>query len=206
MTPYRATARAPGVWAHQLLNTAPSAPLADVVGEIAAMSVATGEPITAYARTIGGFIPSVLLARDPSVTHGVPDVSDCERVAAALAAGDRWHSAGQVVHSVALVAIGLREGYDPAARVHTLAEFRERLLRDTGRWSGWPAELISARPQPDGTAQVYHEPGVLTFADDGQLLALAAIACDFGQERFVAHDWNTYRTTAYCRAAGPDNT
>ena len=80
-TPYRAAASATGVWA-QFLSNAPSFPIADVVEEIAAVSVATGVPLTAYARsTTGRITSSLLLARDPSVTHGVPAVADCERAA-----------------------------------------------------------------------------------------------------------------------------
>jgi hypothetical protein len=196
-TPYRAAASAPGVWVPQLLSTHPAVAIADVVADVAAVSVHSGVPLTAYARTTGGYASSMLLARDPSVTHGVPDVSDCERAAAMLAAIGRWGSESDFARSSILVALGLREGYDPGARVHTLAEFRARMLRDCGMWTGWPAELISARPQPDGTAQLYHEPGVLVLADWDQLAALAAIAHEFGQDRFVTHDWVAGRTTAY---------
>ncbi|WP_328447429.1 hypothetical protein [Amycolatopsis sp. NBC_00438] len=162
-------------------------------------------PLTAYARTGGSdFSSSLLLVRDPSVTHGTPALADCERAATQLAAGGNWHSQGQMVRSAVLVAIGLREGYNPGARVRTFAEFEQRVLHNLGVWSGMSAELISARRLPDRAVQVYREPGALTFADWEHLPALAAIADDFGQDRFVTHDWLAHRTTAYSRTTRKD--
>ncbi|WP_103338753.1 hypothetical protein [Amycolatopsis sp. CA-126428] len=200
---YVGAANARGVWVHQLLSTAPFFPIADVVTEIAAVSVATGVPLTAYARSTSGRITSsLLLVRDPSITHGTPDIADCERAAAALAARGNWVSQGQDVRSCMLLALGLREGYDPAAaRVHTWTEVTDPVLGKGEVWCGWPAELISARPQPDGTAQVYHEPGVLAFTDFDQLPTLTAIAFDLRQDRLVIHNWLTGWTTAYRRGA-----
>jgi hypothetical protein len=194
---YRTAATATGVWAHELLSAAPDVPITDAVDDITAVVEDTGVPLTGYARSSGGFTSSVLLVRDPSITHGVPDVPDCERAARALAAGGRWRSEGQLIRASILVAVGLREGYDPAARVHAADELEQRVLRAGAVWAGWEVELISARPQPDGGVQLYHEPGVLTFADWEQLPVLAAIAHDLGQHRFVTHDWLAGRTTAY---------
>lgn len=203
--PYRWAADATGVWAHQFLSAVPDVSVADVADEIAALAGRTRVPLTAYARTGGSdFSSSLLLVRDPSVTHGTPAPADCERAAAQLAAGGNWHSQGQMIRSAVLVAIGLREGYDPSARVHTFAEFEQRVLRDLRVWSGMSAELISARPQPGGAVQIYHEPGALTFADWEHLPTLATIADDFAQDRFVTHDWLAHRTTAYSRTTGKD--
>ncbi|MEV7097564.1 hypothetical protein AB0M80_32405 [Amycolatopsis sp. NPDC051045] len=200
---YHRAATTAGVWAHQLAPAVvPGVPVAEVVNGIAALSVRTGVPLTGYARTRGGFVSSLLLVRDPSVTHGVPKRHDCERAAAELAAGGDWRSDGQVIRSAVLVALGLREGYDPGARVHTLAEFKRRLARGCSVWTGMPAELISARPMPGGDVQLYHEPGVLTFAAEEGLPALAMVAHDFGQRRFVVHDWLADRTTAFSLSAG----
>jgi hypothetical protein len=197
---YRQAATTAGVWAHQL-RPAKELPVAEVVDRLAALSVRTGVPLTGYARTSGGLVSSLLLVRDPSVTHGVPERHDCERAAAELAAGGGWRSDGQVVRSAALVALGLREGYDPGARVHTVAELKRRVHRGCGAWTGVPAELISARPMAGGDVQLYNEPGVLLFADGDGLPALATIAHELGQLRFVVHDWVAGRTTAFRLAA-----
>lgn len=204
---YVEAANAPGVWVHKLITTAPPfCPIADLVEEIAAVSQDTGVPLTAYAHSSDGITAGLLLVRDPSITHGAPDIADCEHAAAALAARGTWISWGQLRESSIMVAIGLREGYDPAARVHSHEDFTDRVLHAGRLWSGWPAELISARPQPDGTAQVYHEPGVLTFTDWDQLDTIAEIAHDFRQDRFVVHNWLTGWTTAFRRPAGPHGT
>lgn len=197
---YRRAATAVGVWAHQL-RPAKRVPLAEAADRLAALSVHTGVPLTAYVPSREGFVASLLLVRDPSITHGAPEQDECERAAAELAAGGDWRSEGRLVRSATLVALGLREGYDPGARVHTLAEFRRRVLHGCSAWTGMPAELISARPMAGGSAQLYQEPGVLTFADGGELPALATIAHDFGQHRFVVHDWAADRTTAFSLAA-----
>lgn len=204
---YVGAANARGVWVHQMLSTAPFFPIADVVEEIAAVAVSTGVPLTAYARSTDERITSsLLLVRDPSITHGTPDIADCERAAVALSARGTWLSRGQDIRPCMLLALGLREGYDPAARVHSPDEVAARVLSNGEVWCGWPAELISARPQPDDTAAVYHEPGVLAFTDFDQLRTLTAIAHDLRQERFVIHNWLTGFTTAYRRPAGPYGT
>ncbi|SEB48722.1 hypothetical protein SAMN04489727_2127 [Amycolatopsis tolypomycina] len=205
-SPYVVAVNAPGVWVHELLSAEPFFPIADVVEEIAAVSQDTGVPLTAYARSTNGITSSLLLVRDPSRTHGTPGIADCERAAAALAARGTWLSRGQDARSCMLLALGLREGYDPAARVHSPDEVINRVLSKGQVWCGWPAELISARPQPDGPAQVYHEPGVLAFTDFDQMPTLAAIAHDLRQDRFVIHNWLTGWTTAFRRPAGPHGT
>lgn len=195
---YQVSATAAGVWVHELCSVEPYRPIADVVEEIAAVSVATGVPLTGYARSTGGLMmSSLLLVRDPSRTHGVPEIAACEGAAVALAGRGTWRSRGRDTRSCMLLALGLREGYDPAARVHSPDEVVNRVLHKGQVWCGWPAELISARPQPDGTAQIYHEPGLLAFTDAAQLATLAAIAHDLGQDRFVVHDWLGGVTVAY---------
>ncbi|MGW4829630.1 hypothetical protein ACWEOG_18755 [Amycolatopsis japonica] len=196
---YREAAYAPGVWAHQLDSTSPSVPLADIADEITALTRRTGVPMTAYVRTTGTTAWQIVLVRDPSVTHGTPDPRDCERAARNLAATGRWQSRGQLARASALIAIGLREGYTPGNKLHTLAEFKTLHSRHLPVWTGGPAELISARPLPDGGARPYREPGVLTFTDPENLPAFAAIACELGQHRFVVHDWLTGWTVAYSR-------
>ncbi|MEU9687143.1 hypothetical protein [Amycolatopsis japonica] len=195
--PYHPAAFADGVWTKQLLSTAPYVAVDEIAGALAATVGRTGVPLTAYAHTTGRVATRLVLVRDPSVTHGVPDEDDCEVAAFDFVRNGPWRNDGQMARAAVLVAMGLREGYAPGNRQRTYTEFRTEHDRHRGVWVGHPAVLISARPRPDGDVQVHREAGVCSFADPEDLPVHAAIADAFGQHRFVVHNWLTGRVTAY---------
>ncbi|MGW1176156.1 hypothetical protein ACWD4P_20865 [Kitasatospora sp. NPDC002543] len=103
-----------------------------------------------------------------------------------------------------LVALGLREGYDPAAPAHAPDEVAAHLraAAATG-WSCRPARLASAR-HLDGTVRWYEEDGILVRPYPGVLRLFTV-----GGERPDPHDatiparWRRSGSPPGCAAKDP---
>ncbi|ACU39397.1 hypothetical protein [Actinosynnema mirum] len=190
-TDYRQAARAAGAWAVRLTPDRPTA----AVGASALLEhlASARLPLTGYVERRGDLLGEVLLARDPSVTHGTPSVGACKRVVSGLRG---WHI--RPLEQGVLVAFGLREGYDEDGRVHRATEVAELLAPPTEVEERW---LVSARLVP-GTASIrwWHEPCAVVTAPEQAVDRLDAVAAALGQHRYTITDWTRGHTTA--RATG----
>lgn len=188
---YTDVASAPDAWAVRLTPTVPTTMTAvRAMLELAAPIA----PLTAYAQGTAAQVYSVTLARDPSRTHGVPSVEDCERAVGEISAGGTWAVTPRV--SGVMVAMGLREGYATDSRVWTLPDLLD-LWPDT---TGPEVTLVSAR-MVDGGMRWWEEPCVLLTPDAVDTGRLDEMADRMRQERYTITDHTNGRTAV--RAVTP---
>ena len=161
---YREVATAPGVWTLAVRFDTPI-PFPLLHSTLAEFSARHRFPVTAFAATEPDGVVGAALVRDPSITHGTPDLPVCEEAGAALLRETGWCSIPPPSGELLMMAgIGLREGYAPHARIHHQDEVQDVLAEHEGRWSLLPVRLLSLRPLPDGSVQPYDEPGVMVTA------------------------------------------
>lgn len=158
--------------------------------------------ITAVLQERGGFVDRVALIRDPSVTRGAPDIDAFQDLVTTLSETKGWRpvqGAGPAQRLV--VMLGLREGYDPAAQVHTSQDVGRQLyvVHGAGAAQIVDVHLMSAR-YIAGVRRIYGEPGVLIGGPATILPAVTATAAALRQHRFVVVDRDQDRTYALRRS------
>jgi hypothetical protein len=152
-------------------------------------------PLTAYASGSEDEIYSIILARDPSRTHGTPSPEDCDRAVREITAISHWTATYRTTGS--MVAMGLREGYDPDAHVWTIDEVRAVC-------PGVPAaavHLLSARRTGD-EVQWWEEPCALLTPAAVDVELMDHLAHGMSQDRYTVTDWTAGRTHARARTRG----
>jgi hypothetical protein len=152
-------------------------------------------PLTAYASGSEDEVYSVILARDPSRTHGTPRAEDCDRAVREIAAISRWTATPRTTG--AMVAMGLREGYAPDAHVWTIGDVRAACPGVPAS----PVHLLSAR-RIGGEVQGWEEPCVLLTPTVIDIELLDHLASGMCQERYTVTDWTAGRTYTRTRTRG----
>ncbi|OLZ56096.1 hypothetical protein [Amycolatopsis keratiniphila] len=157
--------------------------------------------VSAVVQERHGYADRAALIRDPSATHGAPDIDAFRAMLSTLSGPHGWHpipGAGPAQRLVAM--LGRREGYDPAARVHTRGDVARHLydVPGTGEALIVDVHVMSAR-YLDGERRIYQEPGVLIGGPTSILPAVTATAATLGQHRFVVIDRDQKRTYALRR-------
>lgn len=197
---YTTTAAATGAWTcPMLLPTA--APADTVQGILADLAASAGWPVNAFLHHHGGLVDEVVLYRDPSHTHGTPNIPECEAAMWHLVGVPEWTAIPDYEPTGGvLVGLGLREGYALDAPVHDPSVVHRHLAATSTRWTCRTATLFSARLVVDGQVRRYDEPGVVIHATGaGAVPAIEAAAGELAQDRFVVTDFDTRTTTAYAR-------
>ncbi|MFD6073267.1 hypothetical protein [Amycolatopsis lurida] len=157
--------------------------------------------VSAVVQERHGYADLVALIRDPSATHGAPDIDAFHDVLSTLSGTHGWHPiAGAGPAQRVVVMLGLREGYDPDAHVHSSADVARHLygVQAAGDALIVKVHVMSAR-YLDGARQVYQEPGVLIGGPASILPAVTATAEALAQHRFVVIDRDQERTYALHR-------
>ncbi|MGW4829768.1 hypothetical protein ACWEOG_19450 [Amycolatopsis japonica] len=157
--------------------------------------------VSAVVQERHGYADRAALIRDPSATTGAPDIGAFNNLVFTLAGVHGWRpmpGAGRGQRLVAM--LGLREGYDPAARVHTSGYVARHLYDVPGSGEALIVDVhvMSAR-YLDGVRRIYQEPGVLIGGPTAILPAVTATAEALGQHRFVVIDRDQKRTYALRR-------
>lgn len=189
--PYTEVAEAGDTWAVRLASSVPMS-LAAVRAMLELAS--TEAPLTAYARSSDDEVTDVIVARDPSRTHGTPGIADCERAAQRIRFASGWTATP--LRSGVMVAMGLREGYDQSASTWTGRQVAEALPDATVT----ETVLVSCRRTPDGV-QWWEEPCALIAAPSIDVTTLDDLASRMRQERYTITDHTNGRTVV--RAVTP---
>ncbi|WP_157876769.1 hypothetical protein [Streptomyces graminilatus] len=156
----------------------------------------------AYTWPVAAFLPGdaadpvaeVVLYRDPSRTYGTPDSSACDAAVRRLVAATGWAPESHQTLDGVLVGLGLREGYDAAAKAHSPQQVADRLLAASASgWSCRTARLVSAR-LVDQTVRWYEETGVVVHAEVRLSAAIEAGAVSCAQDRYVVTHLTERRT------------
>lgn len=194
-TPYTEVAAADGAWSCRVAS--PATAFESVCAVLADLTVFTGTPITAFLYGADGDpVTEGLLVRDPSRTHGTPDIPLYESFAQHLTAKTGWLLAPTPAPRTAiLVGLGLREGYSPQAPQHSIAEVEHHLADHHTDWTYRPARLVSARLL-DAVVRWYDEVGVVLQAPAGSAPVVRQLAAAFAQHRYVITDFSTDSTHA----------
>jgi len=192
---YREAAAADGAW-DAVLKPATTITRADAI-DILTAACTPETPVSAAVQEIDGDVVRVALLRDPSRIHGTPTVAACAALADQLTTSQQWiPRPGYRELPMVTVVLGLREGYDADAAVHTPDTVRRHLeARGVTRYGLVPAHLFSAR-HVDGAVRTYAEPGVVITAWPADLVAVAVVAGELRQDRFVVTDYEAQRTYA----------
>ncbi|WP_018682195.1 hypothetical protein [Actinokineospora enzanensis] len=190
------TLAVPGAWTATL--TIPAIPAPVVRAALTGIARDLDLPVDAALIGTEEAITTALLYRDPSRTHGAPDIDACEAAVDLIVSETGW--ARQPAAPPALtVPMGLKPGYHTTARFDPAAA--RAVLAQTCGASGWeltPAILMSARPV--GTEmRTYHEHGALVRARPRLLTGVATAARLLGQLRWVGIDESTGRTVVMAR-------
>ncbi|WP_367139419.1 hypothetical protein [Saccharothrix sp. HUAS TT1] len=194
-TTYTEVATAAGAWCCRVLL--PETPFEAVCALLKDLTTVTGTPVTAFLfGGCGDPVAELLLVRDPSRTHGTPEIALYESLAQRLTAETGWSLApARAPHSGVLVGLGLREGYAPDAPHHAPAEVEQHLAGHGADWSCRTARLVSAR-LVDGAVQWYDEVGVVVHTPAEMAPTIERIAALFAQHRYVVTDFGSGSTRA----------
>ncbi|MCI2422494.1 hypothetical protein MOQ72_34210 [Saccharopolyspora sp. K220] len=195
---YTEVAVAGGAWVCPLLL--PATPFGQVHDVLAQLARDTGWPVAAFAYgDTDEPVEELLLYRDPSKTFGTPPVEECDDAVRALVATTGWRTVPERAPTGGvLVGLGLREGYEAGASQHEPAEVAARLNAHGGSWQCRTARLVSAR-LVDDVVRWYDEVGVVLHASPRLLPAIATLAHEFAQHRFVVTSLTTRQTRAFQR-------
>ncbi|WP_236787991.1 hypothetical protein [Amycolatopsis sp. GM8] len=192
---YTEIAHANGAWSARVLL--PATPFETVCGLLKDLTAHTGMPITAFQfGGDGDPVDELLLVRDPSRTHGTPEVREYETLATRLTAETGWPVAS--AHSPRdgiLVGLGLREGFEPGAPQHSLTEVEQHLAERGTCWRCRAARLVSAR-LVGGDVQWYDEVGAVVEAPAEMTPVIEQMAGTFRQDRFVVTNFSNGWTRA----------
>lgn len=131
----------------------------------------------------------VLLGLDPSRSFGAPSPEDCQGMTRTVASrGMDWTVEPDALQQAGKVRMlmGLREGYESAARVFSVHDL-QHALTDAGvaATATLAGDIFSVRKTPDGLRN-HTEPGVAIFADHDVLPGLLSAAHALKQQRVVA--------------------
>ncbi|KDN23209.1 hypothetical protein DV20_05690 [Amycolatopsis rifamycinica] len=201
---YTEVASAPGVW-FAALRPRFGTSQESVVSALA--DACTDQvPVSALVADDRDGVNEVILARDPSITHGTPTTADCVAFARELADTHGWTygmgfgpatgpSAGRDLAAAGVIVLmGLREGYFRDATEYSVRDVHERLaLHHVTTYqlhTGW---LFSAR-RLAGSVRTHDEPAALIRVPTTDLEALAGVAFSFGQMRLIVADLDNNRT------------
>ncbi|RSM80564.1 hypothetical protein DL991_10655 [Amycolatopsis sp. WAC 01375] len=144
-------------------------------------------------------VTEIELHRDPSVTHGVPDVPRCWAAVRRLATETGWTASPHNARSMGiLVGLGLREGYAPGAPQHEPSEVTSRLATAGTERTCHTARLVSAR-LVGSEVRDHDEVGVAVRGQADLLPVITELADRFAQDRFVVTDFTGRRTYAMKR-------
>lgn len=196
---YTEVARAHGAWSLDV--TLPPTRTKHVCAVLEDLTTSTSTPITAWLYGDGVQpVTKLLLVRDPSRTHGTPDIAEYETLSQHMYAMTGWTiSRARTRRYGILVGLGLREGYAPDAPCHSPSEIVHILGSQKGDWSCRRARLVSARAVDDAV-RWYDEPAVVIHADAEMEPAITRLAGAFNQHRFVITDFTTDTTRALARS------
>ncbi|UUV32204.1 hypothetical protein NQK81_01780 [Amycolatopsis roodepoortensis] len=144
-------------------------------------------------------VTEIELHRDPSVTHGVPNVPRCWAAVRRLAAETGWITSPRNAPSRGImVGLGLRKGYDPGAPQYEPSEVTSRLATTGTERTCHTARLVSAR-LVSGKVRDHDEVGVAVRGQVDLLPVITELAYRFAQDRFVVTDFTGRRTYAMKR-------
>ncbi|MFF9638772.1 hypothetical protein ACF1D2_29860 [Streptomyces bacillaris] len=197
---YVEAASADGVWTQVLRvpNAAPEQVRRALAG------LARTWPVAAFLPGADADpVAEVVLYRDPSRTHGTPDLPECDAAVRRLAAATGWTPQPSQTLTGVLVGLGLREGYDATAPTHSPEEVADHLLAVSP--SGWrcrTARLVSARLVGEAV-RWYEETGVVVEAETWLSPAIKAAATHCAQDRYVVTDGADGRTYALQQRGRP---
>ncbi|WP_410633313.1 hypothetical protein [Amycolatopsis sp. cmx-4-83] len=154
-------------------------------------------PITAAIQELDGQVVRVALLRDPSRIWGTPAIAEYVALAERLTTKHGWLSRpGIRVSPSVIVPLGLREGYEPGAPLHTVDDVRRHLDDHGASGCGLAAAHLFSARHVDGWTRLYDEPGVVITAHPDALPAITAAAGALRQDRFVVTDYENQRTYA----------
>lgn len=202
-TPYAEAAAADGAWT-AALRLPDAVPFERVRHALTDVTRTTGWPAAAFVSGRAEAVTDMLLYRDPSRTHGTPDIATCQAAMRALSTATGWTVLGDSPPggTEILVGLGLREGYGTDAREHPPEEAAAFLRsRSTTGWRCHTARLVSAR-LTEGRVRWYEETGVVVQAQERMLPAITAAAGAFVQHRFTVTHFLRQRTYALQRQTG----
>lgn len=192
--PYVQVASVDGCW-----TTEVNLPPTDVRYIKSTLSLLAGQcPVSALAiDNPDGLVTQLILYRDPSRTRRTPTIPDCDEMADELAAVTAWgmvRGNPSTPQAPTLVALGLREGFDPTATEHSHSDVGRDVLSMTAGWR--PCRLMSARQVDDDHIEWHNEPGIVLHAPLQLLPTIATAAHRLGQIRFTVTDYVEGRTYA----------
>lgn len=181
---YTEAASARAAWAVRFTHTVPMT----LAWVRAMLEIASAEaPLTAYAQGSEDEVLDVVVARDPSRTYGTPSIAACKRAVRRVRFASDWTA--KPLTSGVMVAMGLREGYDPSAPTWTGRQVAETLPGATVT----ETVLVSCRRAPEGV-QWWEEPCALIAAPGIDVTALDDLAGRMRQERYTITDHTNGRT------------
>ena len=143
-----------------------------------------GQRYTGFITKDGGTVTSFTRTRYPRKKYGVASIEECQEGMAALA--DEFGSTLQPEPQQGgfRVVLGLQEGYDNQAPIHSVDEVQHEL--PTAKIT--PAEVFAVRHTEDGTS-VYTEPVAVIEAPIELIGDVYGIGDRFRQERFTIEDF-----------------
>lgn len=174
-SPYVRGERFPGAWVWRLVGRAGAEEIRAAVGRAAAIC-----PLSGVIAPTGEGETRITLLRHPSVEHGVPDVDRCRGAAMALLDDLGWRGDNAGRPSGVVTAVGLREGYDAHAVVHSPTVVTAHVPGVLGSW--FSARVI------DGGVRRYEEPCVLVVGPKPLLVPTVRAAAATGQHQIVVAD------------------
>ncbi len=132
-----------------------------------------------------GNVTSFTRTRYPRRKYGVASIEECEAGMRALAATFNTATEPDPQTSGFRVVLGLKEGYDDEAPIHTLEEIKRELIG----LNATPAEVFAVRWSDEGVS-VYTEPVAIVEGTLNLVDRVYAAADTFKQERFTVENFD----------------